>query len=286
MTFDILSTYIDEKYIIYNILNLKEEYEDIELYNSLMKDYKTMTRACLCSKRIMNIKFIEKHINEIDFEDLGRNKHLNDDIINHFEERFDWDLLSLVYTFSDNMIMKYHKRLNMKLISIENLSIETIERFKEEINWTYLLLSQNITKKNVLKIINHYKDSEYINWETLSNNKMMNGTFLNKFKNYLNWTKISKWFNFSKSQLKRFKNRINWETFSNNNSKFILNDYESYLDLLNLTNVIRNNFLTFEEIKRIINRLDGDDLIYLYQNYLYLDENQKDYILDRINELY
>jgi hypothetical protein len=286
MIFDILSSYIDEKYIIYNIISLKEEYENIELYNSLMKDYKTMMRASLCSKRIMNINFIEKYINEINFEDLARNKYLNDEIINHFDDKLDWDLLSLVYHFSDDMVNKYYKRLNMKLISIECLSIKTIERFKDEVNWTYLLLSNDVTKKNVIRIINHYKDTEYINWDTLSNNKMINGTFLNKFKNYLNWNKISKWFGFSKNQLKRFKSKINWDLLSNNNSKFILNDYESYLDLLNLTNVIRNNYLTFEEIQRIIYRLNGEDLIYIYQNYLYLDENQKDYLLDKINELF
>ena len=286
MTFDILSKYIDEKYIIYNILKLKEEYEDIELYNQLKKTYKTIRRASLCSKNIMNIKFIERHIEEINFDDLVRNRYLNDKIIDSFSENFDWDVLSLLYKFSDKMVDKYNDRLNMKLISIENLSIKTIDKYKNKINWTYLLLSQNIVNKNVLKIIEYYKDTEYINWNTISNNKLINGNFLKKFKEYLNWTKISKWYKFTKNQVKLYKNKINWDSFSTYNTHFILEDYEKYLDLVDLKLIIRNNYFTFKEIKKIINKIDGDCLIYIYQNYLHLDENQREYLLNIINDIF
>ena len=279
--YNTLSKYIDEKYIIYKILDMKIEYENIELYNKLIKKYKNLSCASLQSKHIMNINFIKYKLDNINFDYLSRNKYLNDEIIIEFQEYFDWKLLSLIYPISDNLLEKYPSLIDITLIKINNISEKNIEKYKNVLNWGYFCLSSKIIKRKNIKILEKYKNTELLDWEFLSRNRYINNNIINKFKNYLNWDVLSKWYNFEYKMLKKYKKIINWEILSKYNTNINIKEYKDCIKYLNIGMVIRNNLYNYKEIEKYLKK---EDLIYIYQHNNTIDEEERFKILMKINE--
>lgn len=154
---------------------------------------------------------------------LSSNPKINIDILEKLYSKFNWEMLSRHFNFSnlaiDKILEKKSFLWNWKYLST-NITLpwneNFIERYKERINWVKLSSNSKINWSE--SFIEKYKDK--LNWSKLSFNKHLpwSSFFLKKYRKQINIKNLS-WnsgFSWNEELIEKYQDNINWEYLSNN----------------------------------------------------------------------
>jgi hypothetical protein len=197
-------------------------------------------------------KYIENTpIEKIDFYNLALNQNLTDDIIEKYENYFDWDIISREQLLKLQTIIKYNKKINWSLLPLnmktqylfndtfilvfqkENIwdNIGWMDQVTNECLWEFKNL---ITNKGWLTIIEHKQlsndniedfiknimpqininESEF--WDIISINQKLSEEFIEKYQDKIIWESISLFQELSWDIIKKFSKKIILKNFSEN----------------------------------------------------------------------
>jgi hypothetical protein len=197
-------------------------------------------------------KYIENTpIEKIDFYNLALNQNLTDDIIEKYENYFDWDIISREQLLKLQTIVKYNNKINWSLLPLnmktqylfndtfilvfqkENIwdNIGWMDQVTNECLWEFKNL---ITNKGWLTIIEHKQlsndniedfiknimpqininESEF--WDIISINQKLSEEFIEKYQDKIIWESISLFQELSWDIIKKFSKKIILKNLSEN----------------------------------------------------------------------
>lgn len=181
-----------------------------------------------------DINFLEKHQKLMLWNNISKNKHLTEKIINKFCNLISWGYLSLNYPFNDFMLIKYYNYINLDNLSnnkytklnkhyiilhlnkkqinnrlkLQNVDSEIYDFNKYNISWKNICLYQDLSYDYI------NKNKELIYWDLLIKNKKISFEILNKFTKYINFDLLIKYRNLPENFLNKFKKKLDWDLIS------------------------------------------------------------------------
>jgi hypothetical protein len=214
-------------------------------YNNLLIKYQILPETLL-RKYIQNTP-----IEKIDFYNLALNQNMPDDVIEKYEKHLDWDIISQEQLLKIQTIVKYHDKINWKLLPLNiktqylfNDSFVLIfqkENIWDNIGWmdkvTIECIWDNknlITNNGWFSVIEHKqlsidKIEDFLNnimpqlninesecWDIICSNQKLSEEFIEKYQDKLNWSSVSLFQDLSWDFLKKFNKKIILKNLSNN----------------------------------------------------------------------
>ena len=149
----------------------------------------------------ISIKWLEKHINDIDKED--------------------WNMLASNMEFDIDFIRKYKSRVDWTIISGPKyiLTEAFIDEFKDYVDWQAICVFQNMSNNFIM---DHY---QYIDWAAISkNNEILTEEFIDRHKKKLSWNALETVFQMSEEFIENHIEYVTWYNlfrFQNLSKEFI-----------------------------------------------------------------
>lgn len=162
----------------------------------------------LSSSQYMSEEFIREFSNLIHFPQLPFNKKikLSIDFLREYKDKIEWDSYWAFVPIKFDILYEFRDRVDdWKIISRnQELPIEVIEQFKNELDWEAVCLKTHLTEEFMEKYI------DYIDWDSISYVQNLSENFITRHEDKVNWNYIWHWEikNFSDSFLKQFGKRI------------------------------------------------------------------------------
>jgi hypothetical protein len=178
---------------------------------------------------ITSLKFLDDIISvPLDFFDLSNNDSVSLDVLDHFKNDLIWEVVTRWF--------------------VKSATIDSIERFKQELDWNELSLNVMLTPQ----LFNNFKD--FWKYESISSNALLNLDVLKEiqktshFQN-LNWKSISKKIILNPDLITYFDGRWDWNFLCSNDSitpdiLLYINNYPDKLNWDNLSHIYVNKKLT------------------------------------------
>lgn len=168
----------------HNLLtNIKFTEDRLDKYfNNLKGEWRTVS---IFQK--ISIKWLEKHINDIDKED--------------------WNMLASNMEFDIDFIRKYKSRVDWTIISGPKyiLTEAFIDEFKDYVDWQSICGFQNISNNFIM---DHY---QYIDWDAISKNKeILTEEFIDRHKKKLSWDIVEAVFQMSEEFINDHIDYVTW----------------------------------------------------------------------------
>jgi hypothetical protein len=190
-------------------------------------------------------------INKLDFYNLALNQNLPDDIIDKYQNNFDWDIISQEQLLKLQTIAKYHKKINWSLLPLniktqylfndsfvlifqkenfwdnigwmDKVTVECLWNFKNLITnkgWFSIIEHKELPYDKLIEFIDEILPNLNINedecWDLISMNQNLTEEFIEKYQDKLVWSSISLFQNLSWEFIKKFSNKIILKNLSNN----------------------------------------------------------------------
>lgn len=153
----------------------------------------------------LSLDFMRKYKNELDWTYISRYQILSEWFIDSFQDRINWNCISSNQELIEWFIHRHRNDVNWHYISqYQRLSIEFIIGHTNFVNWKYITQYQQSISNlidsfptNDNSLLNDIKDK--LDWDWISQYKILNRSFVIKYCDYLNWNKICKYQNLDDS---------------------------------------------------------------------------------------
>lgn len=158
---------------------------------------------------------------EINWNSLSGNSHINIQFVREFKDRLDWSLITS----------------NKNLIDIEDENV--VDEFIHLLDWSYLSKNMHLTTERLVK----YKNK--LNWEHVNQRFSYNDldiSHIDSIQEYIDWTKLSgASIVFTEKFLHAYRAKIDWYAFSKNESvDFSADLYQDFAKELNTIKFLDN----------------------------------------------
>ena len=159
---------------IYSSPKLTEEFIENELED----------QSLLLRNPAFSLNLIEKYQNTFDFSEFSLNPNLSSELIEKYQDDLYWNLLSTNPALNCDLIIKYHDLIDIEMLSQNpNLTPDLIEKYFDNFDLLELL-------KNPAFTIDLIENTEFngVEWDSLSENPNLTEEFIEKYKEKLNWS--------------------------------------------------------------------------------------------------
>ena len=111
----------------------------------------------IAGKRKLSENTISLARNYVNWETICKyQKKLSIKFLEYFALYLNWDKVSKYQTLSDDFIIKYHKKLNMPIVSMyQNMSVKTIKELEAFLKFDILLQNQHYNKPGTIQVISN-----------------------------------------------------------------------------------------------------------------------------------
>jgi hypothetical protein len=235
-----------------------------DFIHNLIKEEKEFFINLISKYYYFNLQNLQKVKEKVNWKFISNNQNIlwSLEFVKEYEDKLYFDLLDWT---------NHEDSERPGLSSNPKISIEIIEKYKNELNWEMLSSNFNFSNLDIDEVLE--RESFLWNWNDLYYNLTLpswNETFIEKHKNKLDWKvwkKLSRYFNFSNLDYNRIlENNFflwDWYYLSNNdtlpwNENFI----ERYKSKLNWKELCSNSKVNWTEsfIKKHNNKLDWINL--------------------------
>jgi hypothetical protein len=242
---------INIKYLIKYQLLSEEMLLWLDKQNNINKYYKYLIKYQILPDSLLEKYLNNTSIENIDFYNVALNQNLNDEILEKYQDKLDWNIISQEQLLRIQTIIKYKDKINWSLLPLniktqylfndsfvlvfqkENIwdNIGWMDRVTTECLWEYKNL---ITNQGWLSIIEHKeleeeKLEEFLNnifsnlnvkeseiWNIICTNQKLSEEFIEKHKDKIDWHSVSLFQNLSWEFIKKYSKYINLDNLSNN----------------------------------------------------------------------
>lgn len=126
-------------------------------------------------------------------------------------KQIDWDVISTICCFSEDLLDKYKDYVNWNAISLfQKLSETQIEKYADKVNWSYISANQKLSEDFIRK----HCDS--VDWDHICIYQRLSEDMLNEFANRLNWRHACLYQQLSEEFITKHINEIDWVSVSMN----------------------------------------------------------------------
>ncbi|MFA7128492.1 MAG: hypothetical protein WC136_04925 [Sphaerochaeta sp.] len=142
-----------EKVYVFSIYKVHAKYNEAKVRSMIHSPDLDMNDVTLNVK--LSESFIREHSDKLEkyWLNISSRQKLSEDLIKEFEDKVDWDMVSLNQKLSDQMIRKYSDRLNWLYIGChQQLSDDIILEFIDRLNYNDLLRFQNLSQEMIERI--------------------------------------------------------------------------------------------------------------------------------------
>lgn len=176
-----------------NVVQTEDGEKKIKLLSIAEMDqfWDTLDHDECCLYQKMDVDFIKRHEEDINFALLSVNTHITFGILDAFEDKISWASIclnpktltdSLIYNYRGKMIWDLvlkNQQLNLKLLVVLSEIYKRVKTSPSKENrlnfWESVSRYQNLP----IDYIDSYK--KYINFEYLSSNKFLTGQIIDKY---------------------------------------------------------------------------------------------------------
>ena len=156
------------------------EYLTEETFNIILSYVNNIDKASLIDYMIVwnpvSEKFIEKYMDEIDWESVCANQNLSEEFIEKYKDKIDWDSLSIFGELTEDFIEKYNDKLDWNdICHYQRLSESFMEKYQDKINWQIISRDQSLSEQFIEKF------QDRVDWNSIINCQTLSKEFLNKF---------------------------------------------------------------------------------------------------------
>lgn len=132
-----------------------------------------------------------------------------DCIIKVLGEYVNWNNLSKSGNLSEEFIMEYIDKINLKILFEHQVFSEDfldtlVSEYANKIDWRIISKGQNLSED----FIREYED--LVDWTTISKYQKLSNSFINEFNYKVNWKNISAFQNISLKLAMKYKSKIDW----------------------------------------------------------------------------
>lgn len=163
----------------------------------------------------LNINFIKKYKDKIDFNIISFRLQKPDVIEylfdNHFDRLNNYHVYHS-YNWDRPTYLKYQNKINHKEFtsnydSFKLLSLKDIYKYKDEINWHIFHLAFKRVKNNFYL---YRRYAKYIKWNAISYYPDLPNSFIEEFADRLNLYNLTSYNKLSQRLIEKFYNKVNW----------------------------------------------------------------------------
>lgn len=111
-------------------------------------------------------QFLRDYLNEFKKQEwiyISRYQKLNEQFIREFRKKVKWNIIAMYQNVSRDFINEFNKKIDWKRISMETLTEEYMEKYKDKLIWVYVTEAslKNMSDEFILKM------EDYIEWREL-----------------------------------------------------------------------------------------------------------------------
>ena len=225
-----------------------------DFLDNLIKEEKEFFINLISKYYYFNLQNLQKVKEKVNWKFISNNQNIlwSLEFVKEYEDKLYFDLLDW---------SNHQDSERPGLSSNPKISIEIIEKYKNQLNWEMLSSNFNFSNLDIDEVLE--RESFLWDWYYLSNNDTLpwNENFIEKYKSKLNWTELcsNSKVNWTESFIKKHNNKLDWINLSFNSrlpwSKSFLIKYEKQI---NINNLSHNQGFSWseeliEEYKDIIN---------------------------------
>lgn len=149
---------LSRNYNIHNdlIIKYKDRFDWRELSrrnldNEILKKCKDMINWDIFNfQKNVDDDFLEMLMENIDWRKLSTCAVLTEEQIRKYQSKISWDFLSPLYEFSEEFILEFIEFLNLQALNLKNLSVDTIIKLKDKINWDKYIIDARLKDVEII----------------------------------------------------------------------------------------------------------------------------------------
>ena len=216
-----------------------------EVYGITGEEYENCNTWYDLSRLPLPESFIEKHTDEINWENISRYQKLSENFIEKYAGEVDWWIVSCRQKLSENFIEKHVDDVDwMEICICQKLSEGFMEKHTDEVDWesvsTYQQLSETFIEKH----------SNEIDWENISSYQKLSENFIGKHVDDVNWVEICIYQKLSEGFIEKYADKVNWICISIY-QKLSENFIRKYKNELNLHDIARHQVISLKFAKEL-----------------------------------
>jgi phosphoribosylanthranilate isomerase len=114
-----------------------------------------------------------------------RNNQCSENFIRKFQDKVDWDYISIHQELSEEFIEKFQDKINWEAVSsYQRLSEEFIKKFQDKVDWENISIHQKLSEEFIEKF------QDKVDWQRISIYQKLSEEFIEKFKDKVDWNYI------------------------------------------------------------------------------------------------
>ena len=175
-----------------------------EVYGITGEEYENCNTWHDLSRMPLPESFIEKHTDEINWENISRYQKLSKTFIEKHTDEVDWWIVSYCQKLSENFIEKHTDEVDWESVSTyQQLSETFIEKHSDEVDWESVSLYQKLSEKFIEKHIHK------VDWEGISIYQKLSEGFIERHADKVDWYYVSIYQKLSENFIRKYKNKLN-----------------------------------------------------------------------------
>jgi len=219
----------------------------------LKKNAETFEANDMVKERYFD-KQLKKYEDKLDWQYLSLNPSLTPALIEKYEDKLYWDWLSKTPSLTPALIEKYIDKLDLHYLSMNpSLTPALIEKYKGKWNWNFLSRNPSLTPALIEKYI------DKVDLDYLSMNPSLTPALIEKYIDKLDLDYLSMNPALTPAFIEKYKGTLDWEFLSRNPS-LTPALIEKYKGKLNWVFLSENPSLTPALIEKYIDKLDWRNL--------------------------
>ena len=158
-----------------------------EVYGIKGEEYENCNTWYDLSRMLLPENFIEKHSDEIDWENISSYQKLSEKFIEKHIHKVDWAGISIYQKLSEQFVERHADKVDWENISsYQKLSQKFIGKHADNVDWLEICIYQKLSEGFIEK----YADK--VNWICISIYQKLSENFIREYKNELNLHDIAR----------------------------------------------------------------------------------------------